>query len=136
MPEIGIYARVSTTYQDLQRQFNELRAFAKDTYDEPEIRTYADVISGTETGRGETYQCLRSDIEDGPVDVVVVHELSRLGAGEIHEFLQFCLGHEIGVQNLEVGLETPSSTYYMNVVKLHPPHSMTSTRLTFSRTAV
>ena len=108
MAEIGIYARVSTTDQDSQRQLNELREFAEDTYDEPEIHAYADIISGTETERGEEYQRLRSNIEDGALDVVVVHELSRLsrlGAGEIHEFLEFCLSHETGVQDLEVGLE-------------------------------
>ncbi|MBX0324795.1 recombinase family protein [Halomicroarcula sp. F13] len=108
MPEIGIYARVSTTDQDPQRQLDELREFARDTYDEPEINAYADIIGGTETARGEEYQRLRSDIEDGSLDVVVVHELSRLsrlGAGEIHGFLEFCLSHETGVQDLEVGLE-------------------------------
>jgi len=108
MPEIGIYARVSTTDQDPQRQLNELREFAEDTYDEPEIHAYADIISGTETERGEEYQRLRSDIEDGDLDIVIVHELSRLsrlGAGEIHEFLEFCLSNETGIQDLEVGLE-------------------------------
>ncbi|MDS0261917.1 recombinase family protein [Haloarcula sp. S1CR25-12] len=108
MPEIGIYARVSTTDQDPQRQLDELREFARDTYDEPEINAYADIIGGTENDRGEEYQRLRADIEDGSLDVVIVHELSRLsrlGAGEIHEFLEFCLSHETGVQDLEVGLE-------------------------------
>jgi len=108
MPEIGTYARVSTTDQDPQRQLDELREFAEDMYDEPEIHTYADIISGTETERGEEYQRLRSDIEDGAIDVVVVHELSRLsrlGAGEIHDFLEFCLSHETSIQDLEVGLE-------------------------------
>ncbi len=78
MPQIGTYARVSTIDQDPQRQLDELREFAEDRYDEPEIHTYADIISGTETDRGEEYQRLRSDIEDGVLDVVVVHELSRL----------------------------------------------------------
>jgi len=108
MPEIGIYARVSTTDQDPQRQLDELREFAEDTYDQPAINAYADIISGTETDHGEEYQRLRSDVEDGSLDVVVVHELSRLsrlGAGEIHEFLEFCLSHETGIQDLEVGLE-------------------------------
>ena len=108
MSEIGLYARVSTADQDPQRQLDELREFAKDTYDDPEIHTYADIISGTETDRGEEYQRLRSDIEAGALDIVVVDELSRLsrlGAGEIHGFLEFCLSHETGVQDLEVGLE-------------------------------
>ena len=108
MSEIGIYARVSTADQNPQRQLEELRGFAEKTYDEPEIHTYADVISGTETTRGDEYQRLRGDIEDGILDIVVVHELSRLsrlGAGEIHEFLEFCLSHETGIQDMEVGLE-------------------------------
>jgi len=108
MPEIGIYACVSTTDQDPQRPLDELREFAEDTYDEPEIHASADIISGTKTDWGEEYQRLRVDIEDGGLDVVVVHELSRLsrlGAGEIHEFLEFCLSHETGVQDLEVGLD-------------------------------
>jgi len=108
MAEIGIYARVSTADQDPHRQLTELREFAQNTYDEPEIYTYADIISGTDTDRGEEYQRLRTDIEDGKLDIVLVHELSRLsrlGAGEIHEFLEFCLSHETGIQDLEVGLE-------------------------------
>ena len=108
MPEIGIYARVSTIDQDPKRQLDELREFAQDTYDDAEIHEYADIISGTNTDRGDEYQRLRADIEAGHLDTVVVHELSRLsrlGAGEIHEFLEFCLSHETGIQDLEVGLE-------------------------------
>ena len=108
MHDIGIYARVSTTDQNPQRQLDELREFAEETYNEPEIHTYADIISGTDTYRGEEYQRLRGDIEDGLLDVVVLHEfsrLSRLGAGEIHEFLEFCLSHDTCIQELEVGLE-------------------------------
>jgi DNA invertase Pin-like site-specific DNA recombinase len=108
MSDIGIYARVSTADQDPQRQLDELREFVEDSYDDPEIRAYADIISGTDTGRGEEYQRLREDIESEVLDVVVVHELSRLsrlGAGEIHEFLEFCLTNETGVRDLEVGLE-------------------------------
>jgi len=78
MPEIGIYARVSTTDQDPHRQFNGLRGFAQDTYDEPEIHTCADIISGTDTDRGEEYQRLRIDIEGDNLNIVLVHELSRL----------------------------------------------------------
>ncbi|WP_233560833.1 recombinase family protein [Haloarcula sp. Atlit-47R] len=107
MPDIGIYACVSTTDQDPKRQLEELREFAEHSYDEPDLHTYTDTISGTETDRGEEYQRLRSDIEDGILDVVIVHELSRLSrlaAGEIRDFLEFCLSHEMGIQDLEVGL--------------------------------
>jgi DNA invertase Pin-like site-specific DNA recombinase len=108
MPDIGIYARVSTTDQDPHRQLKELREFAQDTYDDPEIHSYADIISGTDTDRGEEYQRLKTDIEGGNPNVVLVNELSRLsrlGACEIHEFLEFCLSHKTGIQDLEVGLE-------------------------------
>jgi DNA invertase Pin-like site-specific DNA recombinase len=108
MSDIGIYARVSTADQDPQRQLDELQEFVKENYDDPEVHAYADIISGTQTDRGEKYQRLREDIEDDVLDVVVVHELSRLsrlGAGEVHEFLEFCLTNETGVRDLEVGLE-------------------------------
>lgn len=35
MHDIGIYARVSTTDQNPQRQLDELREFAEETYNEP-----------------------------------------------------------------------------------------------------
>lgn len=47
------------------------------------------------------------DIENGEVDLVVIYKisrLSRLGAGEIHEFIQHCLDNETSGQDLEVGL--------------------------------
>jgi DNA invertase Pin-like site-specific DNA recombinase len=108
MSIVGIYGRVSTTGQDPQRQLDELREFVEQEYTDAEVRPYADIISGADTGRGEEYQRLHDDIESGELDAVVVHELSRLsrlGAGEIHEFLEFCLEHETGVRDLEVGLE-------------------------------
>lgn len=108
MPVVGIYARVSTADQDPQRQLDELREFVEDSYQDPEIRAYADIISGTETDRGDEYRRLREDIGNDELDVIIVHELSRLsrlGAGEIHEFLEFCLTNETGVRDLEVGLE-------------------------------
>ncbi|WP_233563519.1 recombinase family protein [Haloarcula sp. Atlit-7R] len=107
MSEIGSYACVSTTDQDPQRQLDELREFTDDTYDQAAIHAYEDITSGADSDRGEEYQRLRSDIENGILDVVIVHELSRLsrlGAGEIHDFLEFCLSHEMGIQDLEVGL--------------------------------
>lgn len=99
-----VFRQQTKTRNDSSTNFESLPK----TCDEPEIRAYTDIISGTETQRGEEYQRLHVDIEDGALDVVVVHELSRLsrlGAGEIHEFLEFCLSHETGVQDLEVGLD-------------------------------
>lgn len=53
MPEIGIYAYISTTDQGPQRQIDELHEFADHTYDEPDIHAYADIVSGTDVDRGE-----------------------------------------------------------------------------------
>lgn len=53
------------------------------------------------------YTCLWEDIAVGEIDVVVVPEishLSRLGGGEIYEFIQHALKHETGVESLDVGL--------------------------------
>ncbi|WP_418280814.1 recombinase family protein [Halorubrum sp. DTA98] len=108
MTRIGLYARVSTDEQDATRQIEEAREYALREYGEPEVELYADVIGGAEEQRGEEYERLWSDIGDGKLDAVVVHELSRLsrlGAGATHEFLEHALEHETSVKDLEVGLE-------------------------------
>ncbi|APE95684.1 recombinase family protein [Halodesulfurarchaeum formicicum] len=108
MEKIGLYARVSTSDQDVQRQVNQAREFIEKEYGDIEIATYADVISGATEDGGEEYQRLRDDIEDGNLDAVVVDELSRLsrlGAGEIHQFIQHCLENETGLHDMEVGLD-------------------------------
>jgi DNA invertase Pin-like site-specific DNA recombinase len=50
---------------------------------------------------------MRQAIETGEIDLVVVHELSRLsrlGGAEIHMFLEHAIEHETSVKDLEVGL--------------------------------
>lgn len=103
---VAVYVRVSTSDQDEQRQLDELREFVDREYPDAERREYADVRSGTTTARAE-YDRLRSDMAAGEIDRVVVDEisrLSRLGGGEIHEFLQFALDHDASVEDREVGL--------------------------------
>lgn len=105
---VGLYVRVSDDEQDEKRQIDETREYALSTYEAPEIRLYVDVISGMSESRGDDYERLWSDLEAGELDVVVVHEisrLSRLGAGAIHEFLEHALEHESSVKDLETGLE-------------------------------
>ncbi|MBP1987227.1 recombinase family protein [Halolamina salifodinae] len=108
MAQVGLYARVSTEEQDVERQINEAREYATNEFDDPDIRLYPDVISGVDEGRGEEYERLWNDIDAGDLDLVVVHELSRvsrLGAGAIHELLEHSLANDTSVKDLEVGLE-------------------------------
>jgi DNA invertase Pin-like site-specific DNA recombinase len=110
MPEpetVALYARVSTADQDAQRQVDELREFVADHYPDADTREYMDIVSGgTRAGR-EEYDRLRADVAAGSVDRVVVDEisrLSRLGAAEVHEFMQHCLEHDTSVEDREIGL--------------------------------
>ena len=108
MTHVALYARVSTDRQDHERQIHELEDFVADEYPDATIDRFADIISGTDNEGGTEYRRLREAIADGEVDVVIVHELSRLsrlGGGEIHNFLQYALEHETSVRDLEVGLE-------------------------------
>ena len=105
MPQVGLYARVSTTDQDPERQLEELREHARRNYPDVDTEPYVDVISGTENG--EEFQRLREDIAEGHLEAVIVHEisrLSRLGAGVIEEFIAHALEHDTAVEDLEVGL--------------------------------
>jgi DNA invertase Pin-like site-specific DNA recombinase len=104
----AIYARVSTQDQDVQRQLDECRDHIVSKFpDVEDIDVYADIISGTDEHGGEQYRQLCDAIEDDSYDLVVVHELSRLsrlGAGEIHRFIQHCMERETAVESLDIGL--------------------------------
>jgi len=107
MSTVAIYARISTTDQDADRQLRELTDFAAREFPDAEIAEFVDVISGTDTDRADEYQALQEEIGDGSIDAVVVDEisrLSRLGGGEIHEFIQHALEHDTSVRDREVGL--------------------------------
>jgi len=105
---VALYARVSTDRQDHERQIRDLEEFVDKEYPDASVERFADIISGTNDEGGAEYRRLREAIADGGIEVVVVHELSRLsrlGGGEIHNFLQHALEHETSVRELEVGLE-------------------------------
>lgn len=102
----ALYARGSTADQDPERQLDELREFAAGAYPSQETTEYVDIVSGTPTER-EAYDQLWDDISAGKVAVVIVDEisrLSRLGSGEIHRFVQYCLEHGTSIEDREVGL--------------------------------
>jgi DNA invertase Pin-like site-specific DNA recombinase len=105
--KVAIYARVSTNRQDPDRQVRELESFVDREYPDADLERYVDIISGTTDGGGKEYQRLRDDIAVDELGTVVVHELSRLsrlGGGEIHDFIQHALEHDTSVRDLEVGL--------------------------------
>lgn len=105
---VGLYVRVSDPDQNPERQLRDGREYVLDAYDDPEIETYVDVISGVDESRGDEYDRLMSDIADDEIDVVVVDEisrLSRLGAGAIASFIEHALEYETSVKDLEIGLE-------------------------------
>ncbi|MDB2294600.1 recombinase family protein, partial [Halorubrum ezzemoulense] len=107
-PDAAIYARVSTSDQDVSRQLNEAREHLE-RLGVDDIKEYPEIVSGTaDTDTREVYNQLLYDVESGEFDLVVVHEisrLSRLGPTDIHEFIQHCLEHDTGVEALDVGLK-------------------------------
>lgn len=108
MSTAAIYARVSTSDQDVRRQLEEARSYLEEQGFDG-IEEFPEVVSGTSSiGNREVYDELWQEIATGRFDVVVIHEisrLSRLGATEIHEFIQHCLEHGTGVEAMDVGLE-------------------------------
>ncbi|WP_237713481.1 recombinase family protein [Halococcus hamelinensis] len=104
----AIYARVSTPEQHPQRQLNECREHIVSKFPEiTSIETYTDIISGVAKHGGEQYRELNEAIKNDDYDLVVVHEisrLSRLGAGEIHRFIQRCMERGTVVESLDLGL--------------------------------
>lgn len=108
MQSAAIYARVSTQDQDVQRQLDECREHIASKFpDIEDVDVYADIISGADEHGGEQYRDLCDAIEADEYDLVVVHELSRLsrlGAGEIHRFIQHCLEHQAAIESLDIGL--------------------------------
>ena len=104
---VAIYARVSTTDQDASRQLDELRTWVNNQYPDAETEEYVDVVSGAATDQAEEYHALRETIAEGGLDLVVVDEisrLSRLGGGEIHDFIQHALQDDTSIRDREVGL--------------------------------
>ena len=110
MDTAAIYARVSTDEQDITRQLEECREHISQQFpsiEDPAIDVYADIVSGAAEDGGAQYCELWSAIEVDTYDLVLVHELSRLsrlGAGEIHRFIQHCLEHETAIESLDIGL--------------------------------
>lgn len=97
---VGIYARVSTTKQDTDRQVEECR----DSLTEEELANhtlYADVGSGTTTDRDDL-QRLLADVDAGEIDKVVAWELSRIGRNLafVADFIDTCVDEGVELVTL------------------------------------
>lgn len=73
------YVRVSTENQSLQRQLESVQQYAEDDLDTSlsELEVYRDKSTGTDTSRSG-YREMMEAVEEGDIDKVVVHEISRL----------------------------------------------------------
>jgi len=76
---VAAYVRVSTADQNLDRQLEATHDYAVDELgvDPAALEVYRDKSTGTDVERSG-YQQLISDAEDGRLDAVVVHEVSRV----------------------------------------------------------
>ena len=111
-PRVALYARVSTTDQDVQVQLDELRAAAEHRGWRV-VGTYADDgVSGSKASRPELDRLL-GDVRAGTVDLVAVWKLDRLGRSMQHlmELLVTFKNHDVAFVSLrDAGLDTTTAT--------------------------
>jgi len=76
---IGCYCRVSTGQQNLDRQLESTHEYAQSELgaELDEIETFRDKSTGTTTER-DGYRSLMERVENGDIETVVVHEISRM----------------------------------------------------------
>ena len=76
---IAGYARVSTERQNLERQLSSIFEYAEREFDadRADLEVYRDKTTGTDISR-DGYQQLVDAVDAGEIDVVVVHEVSRV----------------------------------------------------------
>jgi len=74
---VARYHRVSTREQNLERQVTATKEYIESHFDDPELETYTDASTGTDTER-DGYQDLMADAENGTIDSVVVKSISRI----------------------------------------------------------
>lgn len=76
---VACYVRVSTEKQSVDRQLSSTSDYALRHLDatEADLEFYRDKSTGTDTRR-DGYQSMMQDAEDGALDTVVVHSVSRV----------------------------------------------------------
>jgi len=77
--KIACYARVSTDEQSLDRQLTSTTDYARDRLgaDPDSIQMFRDKSTGTSTARSG-YQSMMQAVDDGSIDAVVAHQVSRV----------------------------------------------------------
>jgi Site-specific recombinases, DNA invertase Pin homologs len=78
-PAVAGYVRVSTTDQTVDRQLTAIFEYASRNLDveQSELEVFRDKSTGTDVAR-DGYQELMDRVDAGAVDIVVVHEVSRV----------------------------------------------------------
>jgi DNA invertase Pin-like site-specific DNA recombinase len=108
MANVAIYARVSTTTQDYDRQLVELREYArKMEYDV--IAEFTEKISGAKKVEERTAMMeLLAFVEGNKVDKVLIYECSRLSRRAIDflTIIEHLTAMKVSVYILQNGLET------------------------------
>jgi DNA invertase Pin-like site-specific DNA recombinase len=74
---VARYHRVSTEDQDPQRQLDATADYVAREFEDTPTEVYVDKSTGTDTARDD-YQRLMADVEAGEINVVVVHEVTRI----------------------------------------------------------
>ena len=77
MVVIARYHRVSTEHQSLERQSQSTDRYIDRKFDEPEVVTFTDASTGTNTSRDE-YQEMMATVDKGEFDAVVIKSISRI----------------------------------------------------------
>lgn len=108
MKKVIIYARVSTTSQEYDRQLEELRAYCKKMGFEV-VKEFAETASGAKKAADRVALSeLLNYVETHEVDKVVVYECSRLSR-RVLDFLgiiEYLSARKVSVFILQNGLET------------------------------
>lgn len=108
MTRVVIYARVSTSTQDYERQLVELKEYAQRmNYDV--IKEFAEKISGAKTvAERQALKELLNFVETNKVDKVLIYECSRLSrrAIDFMNVIENLTAKKISVFILQNGLET------------------------------
>jgi DNA invertase Pin-like site-specific DNA recombinase len=105
---VARYHRVSTSNQNLSRQTDATAEYVSRTWPDAETRTYADASTGTDTDRSE-YERLMAAVSAGDVDVVVVHEVSRISRSvrDLSRIVDKLRQHDTGLHIISEGIEIP-----------------------------
>ncbi len=108
MKKVIIYARVSTTSQEYDRQLEELRAYCKKMGFEV-VKEFAETASGAKKAADRVALTdLLNYVETHEVDKVVIYECSRLSRRVLDflEIIEFLNKRHVSVFILQNGLET------------------------------